>query len=66
MLKKEDISNIIKVGLILFAITAVSAFVLAVVNAATAPVIAKNNEEKQAMRVLIEELSGKCNFVRSY
>lgn len=49
MLKKEDISNIIKVGLILFAITAVSAFVLAVVNAATAPVIAKNNEEKQAI-----------------
>lgn len=57
MLKKEDVSNIIKVGLILFAITAVSALVLATINAATAPVIAENNAKKQAeaMRTVLPE-----------
>ena len=57
MLKKEDISNIVKIGLILFAITAASAFVLAVVNAVTAPVIAENNAIKQAeaMRAVLPD-----------
>lgn len=48
MIKKEDIKGIVKVGLILFAITAISALILAVVNNVTAPVIAANNAKKQA------------------
>lgn len=48
MLKKEDLKEILRVGAILFAITAISALVLATVNSVTAPVIAANNEKKQA------------------
>lgn len=43
----KDIKEIIKVGLILFLITAVSAGALAYINSITAPIIAKNAEEKQ-------------------
>lgn len=57
MLKKEDVLNIIKVGLILFVITAVSALVLAAVNSMTAPVIAENEAKKQseAMRTVLPD-----------
>lgn len=43
----KDIKEIVKVGLILFLITALSAGVLAAVNSVTAPVIAANNQKKQ-------------------
>lgn len=53
--KENHTSEIIRVGLVLFAITAISALLLAVVNEFTAPVIAKNREEKQlsAMRTVL-------------
>lgn len=38
--------EIIKIGCILFAITAIAAFLLAVVNKVTAPVIAENQKQK--------------------
>lgn len=47
MLKKSDIPNIIKTGVILFLITGIAAFVLAAVNSITAPIIKANEEEKQ-------------------
>lgn len=57
MLKKEDKIEIVKVGIILFLITAISAGLLAMVNAKTAPIITKNEEEKQqaAMRVVLPD-----------
>lgn len=42
----KNLKEIIKIGVILFAITAVSALLLAVVNKVTAPIIAKNQTEK--------------------
>lgn len=56
-MKKNDIFEIIKIGLILFAITAVSAGILAAVNSVTAPVIAEKSAEKlqAAMRVVLPE-----------
>ncbi len=53
MLKKEDILNIAKTGLTLFAITAISALILAVVNSMTEPVIAENTAKKQAEAMMI-------------
>lgn len=47
MLKKSDVINIFAVGLKLFAITAASAAILAVVNYITEPIIAQNNQKKQ-------------------
>jgi electron transport complex protein RnfG len=57
MLKKKDIIEIIKTGLILFLITAVSAGLLAAVNAKTAPIIEKNEKQKQqeAMKIVLPE-----------
>ena len=57
MLKKQDIMEIIKIGLILFAITAIAALALAAVNAKTRPIIDANNLEKQqaAMRVVLPD-----------
>ncbi len=57
MLKKSDILNILSLGLKLFLITSISAFVLAVVNNITAPIIEKNTNEKQeiAMKSVIEK-----------
>ncbi|MDY3929619.1 MAG: RnfABCDGE type electron transport complex subunit G [Clostridia bacterium] len=49
MLNKEQIKGIFKVGFTLCAITAAAALVLAFVNSMTAPVIAKNTAEKQAI-----------------
>ena len=49
MLKKSDIPSVIKISLILFIITALAAAILAGVNGVTAPLIAKNEQEKQAM-----------------
>ena len=59
MLNKGEIKNIIKVGLILFAITAISAFVLAGVNAITEPIIANNNaiKEKEAMQKVLPDVT---------
>jgi len=53
MLKREDLKEILRVGIILFLITALSALVLATVNSVTAPVIAQNNEKKQAAAMQI-------------
>ncbi len=47
MIAKKDILEILKIGLILFAITAISAGILAAVNGLTAPVIAANSEKKR-------------------
>lgn len=57
MLKREDLKEILRVGIILFLITALSALVLATVNSVTAPVIAQNNEKKQAaaMQIVMSE-----------
>lgn len=49
MLKKEDIKSIIKVGITLFLITSVSAFVLALVNGVTEPKILENTAQKQML-----------------
>ena len=49
MLKSSDRAEIIKVGTILFAITAVAALILAVVNSYTAPVIAQNDKKTQEL-----------------
>ncbi len=45
-MSNSNAKEIIKIGLILFAITAISAMLLAIVNKATAPVIAKNQLKK--------------------
>ena len=46
MSEKREKSDIIKVGLILFLITAVAAMILAFVNSATSPIIAEQEELK--------------------
>jgi len=53
-------TEILKVGFILFAITAISALVLAVVNNFTAPVISENNRLAQdaAMRLVLQDAPG--------
>lgn len=60
MVKKSDIAEIIKIGAILFAITAAAALVLALMNSVTAPVIAKNQAEKQqkAMQLVLPAAAG--------
>ncbi len=47
MFKRNDITEVLKVGVILFAITAIAAAILAGVNGVTAPVIAENNKKAQ-------------------
>lgn len=49
MLKKSDIPNIIKTGVILFIITGVAAFILAAVNSVTEPIISANEAQKQEL-----------------
>ncbi len=46
-MQKKDIFEIVKIGLILFAITAVSAGILAAVNSVTEPIITANTEAKR-------------------
>ncbi len=60
MLKQSDGKEIIKIGGILFAITAIAALVLALMNGVTAPVIAQNQAKKQAeaMQAVLPEASG--------
>lgn len=60
MVKQTDAKEIIKIGAILFAITALAALVLAVMNGVTAPLIEKNQQEKQnaAMQVVLPEADG--------
>ena len=58
--KKSIAKEVIKVALILFAITAVAAAILAAVNNVTAPVIAENERKAQeiAMKVVLPEADG--------
>lgn len=60
MLNKNDKIEIIKTGLILFLITALSAGLLAVVNAKTAPIIEKNEllKEQAAMQLVLPDAEG--------
>jgi len=60
MLNKSEKKEIAKVGAILFLITAIASGLLAYVNSVTAPVIAKNEQEKQqnAMRVVLPQAQG--------
>ena len=53
----KDIREILKIGVILCLITSVSAGILAAVNSATAPVIARNEEQKrsEAMRAVLSD-----------
>ena len=53
----KDIKEILKIGVILCLITSVSAGILAAVNSATAPVIARNEEQKrsEAMRAVLPD-----------
>ena len=53
-------TEILKVGFILFAITAVAALVLAVVNNFTAPVITENNKraQEEALRLVLHDAPG--------
>ncbi len=55
MVKQSDAKEIVRIGVILFAITALAALVLAVMNGVTAPLIEKNQLEKQnaAMQVVL-------------
>ena len=57
MKEKLNVAELIKTGVILFLITALSAALLAYVNGFTAPLIAKNDEEKtqDAMRAVLPE-----------
>lgn len=64
MLKKSDIPQIIKVGIILFLITGISALILAAANNVTAPIIAENDRIKQenAMRKVMPEADAENGF----
>ncbi len=57
MVKKNVITEIFKVAIILFSITAVAAAILASVNSVTAPVIAENDRKAQeiAMKAVLPE-----------
>lgn len=57
MAKKSDVIEIIKVSVILFAITAVAAAVLAGVNSVTAPKIIENERiaQEEAMKAVLPE-----------
>ncbi len=57
MVKKNVITEIFKVAIILFAITAVAAAILASVNSVTAPVIAENERKAQeiAMKAVLPD-----------
>ena len=59
MAKKNVITEIFKVAIILFAITAVAAAILASVNNVTAPVIAENERKAQeiAMKAVLPDAS---------
>ncbi len=46
-MQRSDIFEILKIGLILFAITAISAGILAAVNSVTEPLITANSQEKR-------------------
>lgn len=57
MINKKELLNIIKIGITLCLITAISALILASINSLTEPVIAANNEKKKtaAMKVVLPE-----------
>ncbi len=65
MLNKKSILEILRVGAILFAITAVSAAILAVANRYTAPVIAHNKEKAQIV-AMEKVLPGAVNFENTH
>lgn len=58
MVDKREITEIFRVGLMLFVITAVAAAILAGVNGFTAPVISENNRiaEEKAMKGVLAEV----------
>jgi len=60
MVKKHVITEIYKVAIILFIITAVAAAILAAVNSVTAPVIADNDRKAQeiAMKQVLPDATG--------
>ena len=64
MKEKLNVSELIKTGVILFLITALSAALLAVVNSFTAPMIAKNDTEKKnsAMRTVMPDAADFDDF----
>ncbi len=66
MLKKSDILPIIKVGIILFLITGISAFVLGAANEITAPMIAVNEQVKKdkAMRKVMPQADAEDGFAK--
>lgn len=57
MVKKSDVTEIIRVSLILFAITAVAAAILSFVNSFTAPKIAENDRiaQETAMKAVLPD-----------
>ena len=59
MTNKKDVIEIVRVGLVLFAITAIAAAILAGVNSFTAPVISENNRiaEETAMKAVLPDAS---------
>lgn len=59
-MERKDLVDIIKIGVILCAITAIAAGILAFVNGLTAPVIASNNEKKrdEAMAKVLPSTEG--------
>lgn len=67
MLKKENIIEILKIGFILFLITAVSAGLLAAVNAKTAPIISENKrlQQQEAMKIVLPKADSfdETNFI---
>lgn len=66
MVKKNVLTEIFKVAIILFAITAVAAAILASVNSVTAPVIAENDRKAQeiAMKQVLPDATmfGKMEY----
>ena len=66
MAKNKTVTDVIKVAVILFVITAVAAAILAYVNKVTAPVIAENDKKAQeeAMRNVLPDgtIFGKMEF----
>lgn len=64
MVKKNVITEIFKVAIILFLITAVAAAILAEVNSVTAPVIAENDRKAQeiAMKAVLPDADSFANL----
>ena len=64
MADKKTLTEVLKVAVILFVITAVAAAILAAVNKVTAPVIAENDRKAQE-QAMIDVLPGATEFFRA-